>query len=102
VELKRPAMLVLMLGLALGLAACGGAGYSNKALAADVTTKMHANTALVCWNRKGYIAGFYRHSYNRVCGLVATQATVFVDVNAKKHTWCSVAPRYARLPVCPN
>jgi hypothetical protein len=92
---------VLVLALALGLTACGG-GYDNKALAKDVTTAMHANRPLVCWNRKGYLASFYQHSYNRVCGLVPTAATVFLDVNTSKHTWCSVSPRYKRLPVCPN
>jgi hypothetical protein len=101
VRLHRPATLVLMMGLVLILAACGG-GYSNKTLAEDVTKAMHANSPLVCWSQKGYIASYFRHSYDHVCGLVRTQATVYVDVNEKKHTWCSVAPRYARLPVCPN
>jgi hypothetical protein len=102
VKLKGPAMLAVMLGLVLAVLGCGGGGYSNKTLAEDVTKAMHANTPLVCWNRSGYLTSYYSHSYNRVCGLVRTQPTVFVDVNQKKHTWCSVAPRYARLPVCPT
>jgi hypothetical protein len=101
VRLRSQATLVLALGLVLVLSACGG-GYSNKALAEDVTKAMNANSPLVCWSHKGYIAGYYSHSYNHVCGLLRTQATVYIDVNEKKHTWCSVAPRYARLPVCPN
>jgi hypothetical protein len=101
VKVKLPATLALMVALVFALSACGG-GYSNKALAKDVTKAQHANSPLVCWNRKGYIASYYRHSYNHVCGLLPTQGSVYVDVNEKKHSWCSVAPRYARLPVCPN
>jgi hypothetical protein len=100
VRLKGTVTLALAVGLAPALSACGG-GYSNKALAADVTKALHANAPLVCWNQSGYIPGFYSHSYNRVCGLVRTQATVYIDLKKKKE-WCSVAPRYARLPVCPN
>jgi hypothetical protein len=95
VKLCGTALLVLV----LGLSACGGGGYDNKELAQDVTKAMRANTPLVCWDKKGDLA-VYGHSYNRVCGLFRSQASVFVDVNEGKHTWCSVSPRYPRLPVC--
>jgi hypothetical protein len=98
VKLCGPAVLALV----LALTACGG-GYSDKALATDVTKAMRTNAPLVCWKQKGHLAGFFSHSYDHVCGLLRTQPSVYIDVmDKKKHTWCAVSPRYARLPVCPN
>jgi hypothetical protein len=86
--------------LVLALAACGGRGYDDKTLATDVTKALRANSALVCWKQQGFLRGLFNHSYNRVCGVIRSQGSVFLVVDEGKHTWCAVSPRYPRLPRC--
>lgn len=94
---------VLLACVALVLAGCGTKRFSDKDLADSVGKALRANQPLMCWHQSGRLESFFNHSYNRVCGIVRTQPSVFVDVTDESaHRWCSVAPRYRRLPVCPN
>jgi hypothetical protein len=49
---KRCGPALCVLALVAALAGCGS-GYSNKALASDVSKAFHARTPLDCWHQKG-------------------------------------------------
>src|SRR5690348_8902712 len=101
-RVKRCGPALCVLALVAVLAGCGS-GYSDKALASDVSDAFHLRTPLECWHQKGQLKGFFNHSYNRVCGVVRTQPSVFVDVSSEsKKNWCVVSPRPKGVPVCTN
>jgi hypothetical protein len=101
VKLWRPAAVLAC--IALALAGCGSKHFSDKDLADSVGKAVRVNQPLVCWHQNGRLGGFFNHSYNRVCGFLKTQPSIYVDVTDEgAHTWCSVSPRYKRLPVCPD
>jgi hypothetical protein len=101
-RVKRCGPALVVVALVAALAGCGG-GYSDKALASDVSTAFKAKQPLECWHQKGRLQGYFNHGYDRVCGVLRTQPSIYVDVTSEgKKTWCVVSPRPKGVPLCAN